>query len=158
VRSDRHGRERSNELTEGMPMAGGGGSMLARGEEVTAFIAGREAVGRYLRIKAARGGGGRGMGRGVAGVRRKGRQRAGGHRPMAVRGRRGVAGVQAARSTVQGTHTRHTQGLGLDTRSIGRRPASAFVYGRYGSSLHGALAQRRARSRSRAFRRQDHSG
>jgi hypothetical protein len=57
VRSDRHGREQSNELTEGMPMAGGGGSMLARGEEVTAFIAGREAVGRYLRIKAARGGG-----------------------------------------------------------------------------------------------------
>jgi hypothetical protein len=50
-------------------MAGGGGSMLARGEEVTAFIAGREAVGRYLRIKAARGGGswyGTRRGRGTA--------------------------------------------------------------------------------------------
>jgi hypothetical protein len=34
---------------------------------------------------------------------------------MTARGRRGVAGVQAACSTVQGTHTRHAQGLGLDT-------------------------------------------
>jgi hypothetical protein len=50
-------------------MAGGGGSVLARGEEEAAFIAGRKAVGRYLHIKAARG---RGTGRSVAGVRRKG--------------------------------------------------------------------------------------
>jgi hypothetical protein len=77
---------------------------------------------------------------------------------MVARGPRGVAGVQAARSTVQGTHTRHAQGLGFGARSIGRRPASVFVYDRYDSRRRGALARRRARSRSRAFQRQDHSG
>jgi hypothetical protein len=54
---------------------------------------------------------------------------------MTACGRRGVAGVQAARDTVQGTHTTHTrrvQGLGRGARPIGRRPASAFVYGGHG--------------------------
>jgi hypothetical protein len=51
---------------------------------------------------------------------------------MTTRGRRGVAGVQAARSTVRGTHTRHAQGLGHGARPIGRRPASAFEYGGHG--------------------------
>jgi hypothetical protein len=51
---------------------------------------------------------------------------------MAVCGWRGVASVHATRSTVQGVHTRHAQELGLGARSIGRRPALAFVYDRYG--------------------------
>jgi hypothetical protein len=36
-----------------------------------------------------------------------GRRHAGGRRPMAACGRRSVASVHAAHSTVQGTHTRH---------------------------------------------------
>jgi hypothetical protein len=40
-----------------------------------------------------------------------------------------VAGVQAARGVVRGTHTRRVQGLGRGVRPKGRRPASAFVYG-----------------------------
>jgi hypothetical protein len=70
-----------------------------------------------------------GMGRGMAGVRRTGRRRACGRRPMTTHGRRGVAGVQAARGTVRGTHTHRVQGLGRSVRPNGRRPASAFVYG-----------------------------
>jgi hypothetical protein len=65
--------------------------------------------------------------------------------PMAARGRCGVAVVQAPRSTVQGTHTRHALGLGLSARSIGRRPASAFGYGRYGGGRRGADDAARAR-------------
>jgi hypothetical protein len=65
--------------------------------------------------------------------------------PMAARGRCGVAVVQAPRSTVQGTHTRHALGLGLGARSIGRRPASAFGYGRYGGGRRGADDAARAR-------------
>jgi hypothetical protein len=72
------------------------------------------------------------------------------HWPMAARGRRGVACVQAPRSTVQGTHTRHAQGLGLGARSIGRRPALAFGYGRYGGGRRGADDAARATSRARA--------
>jgi hypothetical protein len=48
---------------------------------------------------------------------------------MTARGRRGVAGVQAARGIVQGTHTRRVPGLGRGVRPNGRRPASTFVYG-----------------------------
>jgi hypothetical protein len=74
---------------------------------------------------------------------------------MTVRGRRGVAGVQAARGTVQGTHTRRVQGLGHGARPIGRRPASAFVYS--GMVWHadatgrGQYVRRRARGRSACF-------
>jgi hypothetical protein len=51
--SDSHVSGQSNELTEGMLMASGGGSVLARGEEATAFIAGRKAMGSApLRTKA----------------------------------------------------------------------------------------------------------
>jgi hypothetical protein len=40
-------------LTKGIPMAGGGGSVLARGEEAADFIAGRKAVrDASLRAKA----------------------------------------------------------------------------------------------------------
>jgi hypothetical protein len=62
-----------------------------------------------------------------------------------ARGRRGVAGVQAARSTIQGTHTRHAQGLGLDARSIRRKLALAFGYGQYGGGRRGADDAARAR-------------
>jgi hypothetical protein len=86
-----------------MPKAGSGGSVLARGEEVAAFIARREAVGRESRK------------RGVVvwdaawpGYGGRGQRRAGSRRLMAARGRRCVTGVQAARGTVQGAHTRHT--------------------------------------------------
>jgi hypothetical protein len=48
---------------------------------------------------------------------------------MTARGRRGVAGVQAARGTVRGTHMHRIQGLGRGARPNGRRPASAFMYG-----------------------------
>jgi hypothetical protein len=51
---------------------------------------------------------------------------------MTARGRRRVAGVQIARGTVQGTHTRRVQGLGRGARPIGRRPALTFVYGGHG--------------------------
>jgi hypothetical protein len=56
---------------------------------------------------------------------------------MTARGRRGVAGVQAARSTVRGTHTRHAQGLGRGARPIRCRPASAFEYSGHGGMLMG---------------------
>jgi hypothetical protein len=69
---------------------------------------------------------------------------------MTARGRRGVAGVQAARSTVQGTHTRHAQGLGLDAQSIGRKPALAFGYDQYGGGRRGADDAAWATSRARA--------
>jgi hypothetical protein len=48
---------------------------------------------------------------------------------MTARGRRGMAGEQAARGTVQGSHTRRVLGLGRGIRPNRRRPASAFVYG-----------------------------
>jgi hypothetical protein len=68
----------------------------------------------------------------MAGVRWTGRRHAGGRRPMTARVRRGVAGVQTARGTVQGTHTRRVQGLGRGARPIERRPASTFVYDGHG--------------------------
>jgi hypothetical protein len=58
---------------------------------------------------------------------------------MTARGRRGATGLQAARGTVQGTHTRRVQGLGRGAWPIRCRPASAFVYG-------GMAARRRARA------------
>jgi hypothetical protein len=48
---------------------------------------------------------------------------------MTARGRRGVAGVQAAHGIVEGTHSRRVPVLGRGVRPNGRRPASAFVYG-----------------------------
>jgi hypothetical protein len=54
-----------------------------------------------------------------------------------------VAGVQAARGTVGGTHTRRVQGLGRGARPNRRRPDSAFVYG----ALRHADAARRGHTR-----------
>jgi hypothetical protein len=51
---------------------------------------------------------------------------------MTARGRRGMADVQTAHGTVQGTHTRRVQGLGRGARPIRHRPASTFVYGGHG--------------------------
>jgi hypothetical protein len=65
-----------------------------------------------------------------------------------------VAGVQAARATVRGTHTRRVQGLGRGVRPNGRRPASAFVYGGLAACRRGRAwpyARRRARGRSACF-------
>jgi hypothetical protein len=86
------------------------------------------------------------MGRGMAGVRRTGWRRACDRRPMTTRGRHGVAGVQAARGTFRGTHTRRVQGLGRGARPNRRRRASAFVYG-------GMVACRRGRAWPYARRR-----
>jgi hypothetical protein len=81
---------------------------------------------------------------------RRARRRAGGRRPIMARGRRGVAGVQAARSTVQGTHTRHVQGLGLGARSIERKPASAFgTAGTVAGDVAPTMPHRRRRTRRR---------
>jgi hypothetical protein len=68
-----------------------------------------------------------------------------------ARGRRGVAGVQAERGIVRGTHTRRVPGLGRSVRPNGRRPASAFVYGSLASCRRGRAwpyPRRRARGRS----------
>jgi hypothetical protein len=114
------------EFTVRAPMADGGGLVLARGEDRPALYLSSRRLRRWLghQVEASPG-----MGRSMAGVRRTGRRRACGHRPMPARGRRGVAGVQAARGTVRGTHTRRVQGLGHGVRPNGRRPASTFVYG-----------------------------
>jgi hypothetical protein len=76
---------------------------------------------------------------------------------MTAHGRRGVAGVQAARGTVRGTHTHRVQGLGRGARPNERRPASAFVYGGMAACQRGRAwpyARRRARRRSACFANQ----
>jgi hypothetical protein len=70
---------------------------------------------------------------------------------MTSRGRRGVAGVQAARGIARGTHTRRVPGLGRGVRPNGRRPASVFVYGGLAACRRGRAwpyLRRRARGRS----------
>jgi hypothetical protein len=76
---------------------------------------------------------------------------------MTARGWRGVAGVQAARGTIRGTHTRRVQGLGRGAQPNGRSLSSAFVYGGMEASRRGRAwpyARHRARERSACFANQ----
>jgi hypothetical protein len=62
-----------------------------------------------------------------------------------------VAGVQAARGIIQGTHTRRVLGLGRGVRPNGRRPASTFMSCGLAACRRGRAwpyPRRRARGRS----------
>jgi hypothetical protein len=131
-------------------MAGGGGSVLTRGEEAATFIAGRKAVGG---APCAQRQPSCGVGRGMAGVRRKGAATCGGRR--ANGGAWAAQRGQRARTTWLGqgptdvTHrdqgawrTDHWARAGLGVRAwpIRRQPTWPGASSAATSCARGALA------------------